>query len=194
MKPVFLLLASGVFLGALNTSAGAYGTWHESRFRNMIPQQYEMSCGAASLASLLNLYGAKPIGEEEVMQHLTILVSAADRDKTLENGFSLLDLKRVTQKYGLDLKAARINRDQLTRFNSPAILQLKTRFGYHFVLWHGYLNGRHWVGDPSRGEMWLNDGELENEWTGIAAWGFKSEGQPLPPANAQVRDAAYFDR
>lgn len=168
-------------------------SWHQHRFRNMVEQKLDMSCGAASLSALMMFYARVPMTEANLLALLEKVIDKKEQDSVLQNGFSLLHLKKAVATKGLELKAANIYNAQLVRFGSPALLQLKTRQGYHFVLWHGKVNGRHWLGDPSRGDLWLSDHELEQEWTGIAAWLFEN-GTRVPQATKQQLQAAYASR
>lgn len=168
-------------------------TWHQHRFRNMVEQKLDMSCGAASLSALMMFYARVPISEAGLLALLEKTVNKTEEDSVIKDGFSLLHLKKAVATEGLELKAANIYNAQLVRFGSPALLQLKTRQGYHFVLWHGKVRGRHWLGDPSRGDLWLSDHELEQEWTGIAAWLFEN-GKRVPQASKQQLQAAYASR
>lgn len=187
-----LLLVLGFLVQPLQASPEPT-TWHEYRFRNMVEQKLDMSCGAASMSALMTYYGDAPTGEAELLELLAQVVGATEQDAVLSDGFSLLHLKKAVATKGLVLKAANIDTAQLVGFGSPALLQLKTRQGNHFVLWHGQLKGRHWLGDPSRGDLWLSDNELKQEWTGIAAWLFQG-GEPLPQGTKEQLDAAYERR
>lgn len=191
----YLLLA--LCLSALPSQASQarqeLSTWHEYRFRNMVEQKLDMSCGAASMSALLTYYGKAPVDEAHLLLLLADVVDKNEQNAVLENGFSLLHIKQAVGRMDFEMKAATIYNAQLVRFASPALLQLKTRQGYHFVLWHGKVKGRHWLGDPSRGDMWLTDLELEQEWTGVAAWLFQS-GKPLPQASKQQLEAVYVKR
>ncbi|MCE2746883.1 MAG: cysteine peptidase family C39 domain-containing protein [Burkholderiales bacterium] len=187
-----LLALLGFFIQSLH-AAEQSSTWHEYRFRNMMEQRLDISCGAASMSALLTYYTDSPADEEDLLAALALVVDASEQDSVLEDGFTLLHLKQVVGQMGLELKAATIYNAQLVRFGSPALLQLKTTQGHHFVLWHGKVKGRHWIGDPSRGDMWLTDYELEKEWTGVASWLFKG-GKPLPQASKQKLEAVYANR
>lgn len=189
MKKVCLFLLTSLLI----QSAVAADTWDDRRFRNMLRQELDMSCGAASIASLVRFYGGAALTEADMLLLLAEIVPEQDQAAVLVDGFSLLHIKHALQTLGLDLKAATTFNNQLVRFGSPALLQLKTQQGFHFVIWHGKYRGLHWLGDPSRGDMWLTDEELELEWTGIAAWVFKG-GKKLPQANARLLAQAWERR
>lgn len=185
-----------IFFAGMLTVAGPLvaaeqqSTWHEHRFRYITQQELDISCGAAAIASLMNRYSGMQIGELQILGLLAKVVDKADQEKVLTQGFSLLNVKQAVGQLGFELKAATVSRDQLVKFGSPAMLQMKTISGLHFVVWHGYLNGYHWLSDPSRGEMWLSDKELAQEHSGITAWLFKKN-VPLAPSSALALQEAW---
>src|SRR5690606_17719024 len=75
----------------------------EQRTANLVMQQFDLSCGAASLATLLHYQHGLPIDEKRVA------LGMINRDVYLQNpeiirirqGFSLLDMKRYTDSLGL---------------------------------------------------------------------------------------------
>ncbi|MDX1669845.1 MAG: cysteine peptidase family C39 domain-containing protein [Limnobacter sp.] len=196
MKTIFYSLALFLSVGCTHLTEPVpkvelepLSTWHDWRFRNMIPQELDMSCGAATMASMVSFYGETPLSEAELLDMLTQTVPAEQQDRVLSEGFSLLHMKRALHFIDLDLKAARITHEQLEAFASPAMLQLKTEQGYHFVLWHGKVAGLHWIGDPSVGDVWWSDKALSVHWTGIAAWVFKQD-KPLKQARIEQLNQA----
>lgn len=188
-KRTFLIALGAIFPFSAHAATTMQNTWHDYRFRNMVEQGLDMSCGAASLAALLTYYGKQTINEAQLLSVLASLVEKQEEENVIRDGFSLLHLKRAAGKLGFELKAAHTQIEQMVRFESPAMLQLKTRMGYHFVLWHGRVDGLNWLGDPTRGDLWLDDAELQEQWTGIAAWLFKG-GEKLSPATERMLSLA----
>ena len=74
----------------------------EMRRDRVVVQQWDLSCGAAALATLLQYQHGDPVSEREVAAGLI------EREEYLENpalvrarqGFSLLDLKRYVERRG----------------------------------------------------------------------------------------------
>lgn len=181
-------MMAGSILAADNQS-----TWHQHRFRYIDPQELDISCGAASIAGLMNRYSGMQINEPQILLLLASVVDEADQQRVLTQGFSLLNVKQAVAQLGFELKAATVSRDQLVKFGSPAMLQMKTISGLHFVLWHGHINGYHWLSDPSRGEMWLSDKELAEEHSGIVAWLFNNNA-PLAQSSSLALQEAWRTR
>ena len=74
----------------------------EIREQNVVVQEWDLSCGAAALATILNYQHGDPVSEREIATGLM------SRTEYLENpmlvsfrqGFSLLDLKRFVDDRG----------------------------------------------------------------------------------------------
>lgn len=185
-----IFFASTLALAGPLVAAEQQSTWHEHRFRYITQQELDISCGAAAIAGLMNRYSGMQIGELQILGLLANVVDKADQEKVLTQGFSLLNVKQAVGQLGFELKAAKVSQSQLIKFGSPAMLQMKTISGLHFVVWHGYVNGYHWLSDPSRGEMWLSDKELTEEHSGITAWLFKNN-VPLDQSSSLALQEAW---
>ena len=76
----------------------------EMRHEHVVIQKFDLSCGAAALATLLNYQYSDPVSEREVAKELI------RREEYLQNpalvnirqGFSLLDLKRYVEQRGYE--------------------------------------------------------------------------------------------
>jgi hypothetical protein len=66
-------------------------------------QSWDLSCGAAALAILLRYEFGEPVTEKEIARGLMRRSEYVENPKLLQirEGFSLLDLKRYVQSYGL---------------------------------------------------------------------------------------------
>lgn len=187
-------MAAGPLNSFASSDASRKSTWHQRRFKNIEEQAYDMSCGAATLAALLNRYTALKWTEADVIKGLVDIVPKERQELALKDGFSLLDMKLLMKAQGYDLKAIRRSHEQLLiDFASPAVLQMQYTGGKHFVLWHGRHRDYHWVSDPSRGDMWLSSDELFSHWTLLAAWAFKDD-KPIPGPLAHELSRAYAQR
>ncbi len=136
----------------------------EARFRAVIKQKYDFSCGAASIASLLTFHYDRPTGEEEVFR---AMFEAGDEDKIRKQGFSLLDMKTYLESVGYRADGFRIPLAKLAEVAIPAIVLIQTKGYKHFVLIKGIKDGEVLVGDPALGakiysrskfaKVWIND-------------------------------------
>jgi predicted double-glycine peptidase len=70
----------------------------EMRTRHVITQEYDFSCGAAAIATLLTYYFGEPATEKEV---IVGIAERADFQKVMQRrAFSLLDMKRFAEAKG----------------------------------------------------------------------------------------------
>jgi len=136
----------------------------EARYRNVVPQRLDYSCGAASLATLLRFHYDDPVPEVEIV---TDMLRIGDTDRIRREGFSLLDLKRYAQHRGYESKGFRIGPEVIERLAIPSITLINTRGYNHFVVLKGVRNGRAYLADPALGERDIAKDEFLKDWSGI---------------------------
>ena len=66
----------------------------ELRFKNVVRQAYDLSCGAAAMATLLKYYYAEDVTEQ---QAVAAMLELGEREKIEKDGFSLLEMKRFAE-------------------------------------------------------------------------------------------------
>lgn len=138
----------------------------EIRQDKVILQNWDLSCGAAALATLLNFQHGENLTERSVAKGLM------NREEYLtdpnfiryRHGFSLLDLKRYVDQLGYD----GIGLGQLD-FNSAiekAPIMVPVRFnGYnHFVILRGAHGNRVLLADPAYGNRTMSLDQFEEAW------------------------------
>jgi hypothetical protein len=138
----------------------------EIRQRNVQIQEWDLSCGAAALATILNYQHDDPVSEREVATRLM------SRAEYLENpllvryrqGFSLLDLKRFVDARGYDgVGLGQLTLEHLIA-RAPVIVPINV-YGYqHFVVFRGALGNRVLLADPAFGNRTMLRSEFENAW------------------------------
>ena len=138
----------------------------EIRQQNVIVQRWDVSCGAAALATLLTYHLGRPVSEQVVAQ---AMLGSTDplRVKT-RGGFSLLDLKRYAKSLGFEadgyVKASLEDLDQL----APAVVPL-VLYGFpHFVVYRGRIGNSVLLADPAFGNRALEVANFERAWQNIA--------------------------
>lgn len=138
----------------------------EMRRENVVIQQWDLSCGAAALATLLKYQHGEEVTEREVA------LSLMKREEYIRNpqlvqsreGFSLLDLKRhvdargyVGNGYGkLQLK------DLVAK--APIIVPISTNGYNHFVIFRGMQGNRVLLADPAWGNRTMRTEEFNSHW------------------------------
>lgn len=138
------------------------------RDENVIRQQYDYSCGAAALATLLRFGLDDPVTEQQIVADLFSGLAKGDAATRQKEGFSLFDLQQVAQKRGYKAEGFRLEPQDITRLNGPVIVFLETLGYKHFAVLKGVRGDRVYLADPSRGNIrmpayrflqaWMRDG------------------------------------
>jgi len=173
----------------------------ERRFRTVLKQLYDYSCGAAAAATLLSRHYARSTSEEEAV---AAMLAHGDPARIVREGFSMLDLKQLLVSRGLQADGYRLTLDQLVGHGVPAIALLSEQGYKHFVVVQGMRGGRVLLGDPATGLRAISRARFEAASTGVflvarndaataratfndaRAW---SAAPPAPLENALTRDA-----
>lgn len=123
-------------------------TYQALRYRGVVPQQYDFSCGAAALATLLTYHYGIETGEAEIFE---AMYKVGEKKKITTQGFSLLDMKNYLAARGINASGFEVTTEELQREGVPAI-QLINLNGYlHFVVIKGMNDEKVLVGDPASG-------------------------------------------
>lgn len=135
----------------------------EAKGKNLVYQQRDYSCGAASLATIFNYYLGRPIQELEIIG--SILKSAPNIQQIIERkGFSLLDLKRFAESRGFRVIGYRLDFEDLVKLGVPAIVPIIPQGFKHFVVFRGADQDRVYLADPARGNMTQPLYEFKEDW------------------------------
>jgi hypothetical protein len=137
----------------------------EARFKTVLRQRYDFSCGSAALASLLNFHYERPTTEEAVF---TAMYRLGDQERIHRTGFSLLDMKGYLEAEGLRADGFRVTLDKLEAARVPAITLINTNGYKHFVLIKGIRGDEVVVGDPAAGVRIYERAAFVSMWEGIA--------------------------
>ena len=167
------VLAACLLATPWGAQASPVRSLYEQRTEHVILQQYDLSCGAAALATVLSYQHGLDTTERQVALGLV------DRDIYLENpevlrirqGFSLLDMNRYVQALGFRGEAlgGLAYADLLAR--APAIVPIRL-YGYnHFVVFRGELGGNVLLADPAWGNRTLPLSRFLDAWVDYAEFG-----------------------
>lgn len=138
----------------------------EKRQANVIIQQWDISCGAAALATVLTYQFDDPISERE------IATSLMSREEYLADpqivrarmGFSLLDLKRFVDARGYSGAGyGHLELGQLVEM-APVIVPVKLLGYRHFVVFRGMQGDRVLLADPGFGNRTMPIERFERAW------------------------------
>jgi len=137
----------------------------ELKFRSVVRQQTDFSCGAAALATILKFfYGDSNVTENEIIEWL---LKNGDVAKIRERGFSLLDLKQYAEQSGYLADGYRVKPAQLGKLKIPTIVLLSINDYAHFVVLKGVGEGKAYIADPSLGNKKIPLDEFCAAWNGI---------------------------
>lgn len=105
---------------AFNDNPIAYGkvavqSWKTRRDFNIVKQDLDYSCGAASVATLLNNFYGQRLTEAEVLKKL---------DKN-EMRASFEDMRRIMPELGFEARGYALSFEQLAQLKIPVIVYLK---------------------------------------------------------------------
>jgi uncharacterized protein len=152
----------------LNGSGGWYRipttTLRDYKFRDVIPQQRDFSCGSAALATLLTYHYERPVSETVALKKM---YEVGDKKKIEKEGFSLLDMKNYLGTLGLNAEGFRAPLDKLNEVGIPAIALINLKGYLHFVLVRGVTADKVLVADPAQGAKALDREKFEAMWNNI---------------------------
>lgn len=133
----------------------------EGRFNSTIRQQYDFSCGAAALSTLLTHHYGYPVTETVVFEEM---FQRGDRAKIQREGFSLLDIKRYLEAHGFHADGFEAPLEKLQSTGIPAIVLINEQGYNHFVVVKGIRDGRVLIGDPAGGTRAMTQTAFESMW------------------------------
>ncbi len=147
-------------------SAQSVKSLSELRRRQVYIQEFDISCAAAALATLLTYQHGDPVSERE------IALGLIDRPEYIENpalirlrqGFSLLDLKRFVDGRGYEgIGFGQLTYEDLLE-RAPIIVPLDLIGFRHFVIFRGELGGSVLLADPAYGNRTMSRERFERSW------------------------------
>lgn len=134
----------------------------EFKYRHIVRQAYDYSCGSAALVTVLNNYLGMPVTEQQAMEGM---LAHGERDKIIaRRGFSLLDMKRYVVSLGADANGFRADLADLAQLKQPAVVPIDYAGFKHFVVLRGIRDGKAFVADPSAGHVVFSVAEFAKLW------------------------------
>ena len=183
-------VAAGTLLAALAACSGDGGiqrdfvhhegkTWMELRFTNMIAQQDDYTCGAASLATILTHYYGMDVSEADVLDlaeneqgNRLVLddeaeaesVENADPDNVKIEGFTYAHLAEFSRHFGFLAKGIKTDYMTLMNLKRPVIAYLEGDGFNHFVVIRQVTDDWVYVSDPTWGNRRYVRGMFKELW------------------------------
>lgn len=166
----------------------------EQRQHNVVLQQWELSCAAAALATVLRYQYGVPVTER------TVALGLINRPEYLNNpdlvrlrrGFSLLDMKRYVDGLGFDgVGLGQLAFSDLLDL-APIIVPMNLQGFPHFVVFRGATSKTVLLADPAFGNVTMSKTKFLHGWIDfrdIHHVGFvvKEAGALAPPGHLEAR-------
>ncbi len=164
--PIALILSTAAGAPLVAAERGPVKSLLEMRRDRVVVQKWDLSCGAAALATILNYQHGDRVAEREIakalMQRREYL---ADPSRVrVQQGFSLLDLKRYVDKRGYEgIGYGRLTLQDLIE-QAPILVPLSLHGYNHFVVFRGRRGDRVLIADPAWGNRTLRVERFEEAW------------------------------
>ena len=128
-------------------------SWSEIRHAGMAKQQFDFSCGAASLVNMLTNYYGVPASELEIIARIGP-----------KSAYSMTDLARIAEDYGFKPVGLALDYEGLMRFRRPLIVYLNYWDDGHFSVLRAIDRHGVWLADPAWGNTRLRRTRFEKFW------------------------------
>lgn len=138
----------------------------EARQQHVVIQNWDLSCGAAALATILSYQHGDPVSERE------IAIGMMSREEYVANpeivtyrqGFSLLDMKGFVDSRGYNgVGLGQLSIEDLADY-APIIVPISVHGYQHFVVFRGMRESRVLLADPAFGNRTMSRSSFERNW------------------------------
>ncbi len=158
--------------------------WKSIKNRNVVRQDKDFSCGAASIATVLSEFYNRPTTEQEILS-------------TLDNGdnkASFADMEKALPQFGFKGVGLATSWEQLTDLQIPVILYVKQRKQDHFTVISGITKTHVKISDPSLGNRILTRGQFREIWETRDEKGFEGKMLAILPleGNLTAKNETFF--
>ena len=139
----------------------------EIREQGVVMQEWENSCAAASLATVLTYGFHDPVSEQQVA--LDMLQNTSPEKVKSRGGFSMLDMKNFVKRRGYQADVFQdLSLEQLSVLSAPIVI-IENMGVPHFVVFDRLAHGTVFLADPAFGNRKISAEEFQSIWSrGIA--------------------------
>ena len=166
----------------------------ELRRNNVVIQHWDLSCGAAALATLLDYQQGERLPEMTIVQamlHRTDPLKVQHR-----GGFSWLDLKRFVESRGYSAAGYEDMSLDDVAASAPLIVPIRvfSRLpdSHHFVVLRGIKGSRVVLADPAWGNRTISVSEFERVWFNHSGFVVERRDGRRPPNRLTVQASDAF--
>lgn len=162
---IFLILISSLAFAAapfpehraILTEQPAVKSWKAMRDAGIVKQDYDFSCGAASIATLLNRQYGLTYSEKEILELLS-----KEAQETWKASFA--DMQKIMPSLGFRAEGYAVSFEQLQQLRAPVIVYLRYRNNDHFSVLYGIDGETVLLADPSLGHVSLSRTQFLDAW------------------------------
>ncbi len=147
-------------------------------FTNIVAQTTDYTCGPAALATLIGLLGSKS-SEMQIMELA---------GTSMEEGTSMLGLKRAAKELGFDVKVKNISAEQLSKRSEMSLAYMKGGEGVdHYVVIKRFENETFFVADPAQGNVRYSFEDFADSYSGKLLYlSFRSDTPVVDPLTGDL--------
>lgn len=192
-RPVLLALSLFTALTSCARGVGAapgsgVRSLAEFRHAKVVMQEWDLSCGAAAIATLLTHDLGHPVSERAAAEAML------DRNDPLkvrvQGGFSLLDLQEFAEARGYEASGYGNLSVEDVLAMAPAIVPVRFNGYDHFVVLRGARRGEVLLADPAFGRRSVRISAFKRAWDRRVAFVIEGRLDSSPPRESDPFDAA----
>jgi uncharacterized protein len=128
--------------------------WKALHDAQIVKQAQDFSCGAASLATLLNGFYGSALTEAQILKDMNKTDMMANFD----------DMARVVNRYGFKAGGMALSYEQLAKLTVPVVVYLQLRGEDHFSVLKGISATHVHLADPSLGNRIFSKAQFLAMW------------------------------
>ena len=162
------------------------------RYRNIVRQAYDYSCGSAALTTILQHYLGRNFQERQVMEGL---LHYGESDRIVDRrGFSMLDMKRLVTALGFPAGGFKAELKDLIELDHPAIVPIVYAGFKHFVVVKTIKDDRVFIADPSQGNLTFTIERFKEAWDqNVLFVVFPGNTKPIDGLELREEDLRFID-
>jgi len=131
-------------------------SWAQLRDQGVVKQQFDYSCGASSLATLLTHSYHHKVTELELLK----MIDQKDREKSI----SFFDMTGLLKQMGYRSVGLAADLETLKKLKIPALLYFHRKKQDHFTILKGINDSWVWVADPTWGNRKMSHRQFLKYW------------------------------
>lgn len=178
---VFVNTAQGTFTKSVKSLK-------ELRDENVAKQEYDFSCGAGSLVTILKYHFGEDLSEKELIELIFKDKTDEELIEIIEEGLSMLDLKQAAEKLGYKADGYRLKLHHLDKLSIPVIVFLESKDFKHFSVFKGVRQDRVYLADPGGGNMRMSLSRFSKQWEGFTLVVYRASEEPSEYPGIKLTD------